>query len=174
LKRACSRAIPHKAIAKSTASREGTLSLGERELIATHVSILNNCAYCQAAHGSIACAHLQDPKLVSAIKADPETSELISPKIKALLRIAGMVTKSGKEVSEEAVESARKEGATEMDVHDTVLIAAMFCMFNRYVDGLGTEMPGNLRVFEGRGKVIAERGYGIPVPVESRKDGEPS
>jgi len=142
-----------------------TLSPGDRELIASYVSSLNRCDYCHIIHGAVAAAHLQDPKLVEDVKCDFEGSEA-SPKMKALLRIAGMVQKSGREVSGEAVESAKKEGASEMDVHDAVLIAATFCMFNRYVDGLGTEMPGDLAVFLERGPVIAEKGYeGMPVPV---------
>ena len=115
-------------------------------------------------HGSIATAHLQDPKLVEDVKCDYESSDA-SPKMKALLKIAGMVQKSGKEVSEEAVESAKREGASEMDIHDTVLIAAMFCMFNRYVDGLGTEMPVDVEAFMKRGAVIAEKGYEMVVPI---------
>jgi len=139
---------------------ESTLSLGERELIATYVSSLNDCNYCQAAHGSIAAAHLQDLKLVEGVKQDFENSE-VSAKMKALLRIASMVKRSGKDVSDEAVESAKKEGASDMDVHDTVLIAAMFCMFNRYVDGLGTEMPRDMGAFASRGILIAEKGYAV-------------
>jgi hypothetical protein len=108
------------------------------------------------------------------VKRNYEDSEA-SPKMKALLRIAGMVQRSGREVSGEAVESAKREGASEMDVHDTVLIAAAFCMFNRYVDGLGTEMPGDLGVFAQRGAVIAEKGYvGMPVPVGAMGKGEES
>jgi uncharacterized peroxidase-related enzyme len=119
---------------------DSSLSLSERELIATYVSSLNDCNYCQAAHGNIAAAHLHDPTLVENVKSDFEGSE-VSAKMKALLRIAGMVKRSGKDVSSDAVESAKREEASDMDVHDTVLIAAMFCMFNRYVDGLGMEMP---------------------------------
>jgi len=120
----------------------------------------------------VAAAHLQNPKLVEDVKCDYEKSEA-SPKMKALLRIAGMVQKSGREVSSEAVESAKRNGASEMDVHDTVLIAAAFCMFNRYVDGLATEMPGDLEAFMRRGVVIAEKGYErTPVPVEAIGKGE--
>jgi uncharacterized peroxidase-related enzyme len=149
-----------------------TLSPGDRELIASYVSFLNRCDYCHIAHGAVAAAHLQNPKLVEDVKCDYESSEA-SPKMKALLRIAGMVQKSGKEVSVQAVESAKREGASEMDVHDTVLIAAAFCMFNRYVDGLGTEMPEDLGAFVKRGAVIAEKGYeGTPVPVGAMGKGE--
>ena len=143
---------------------ESSLSPGERELIAAYVSSLNNCAYCQAAHGCVAAAHLHDSQLVESVKVDFESSES-SPKMKALLRIAGMVQKSGREVTSEAVASAKKEGASDMDIHDTVLIAAAFCMFNRYVDGLGTEMPGDMKAFESRGVAIAEKGYVAIMPV---------
>jgi uncharacterized peroxidase-related enzyme len=149
-----------------------TLSPGDRELIASYVSYLNRCDYCHISHGAVAAAHLQNPKLVEDVKCDYENSEA-SPKMKALLRIAGMVQKSGREVSSEAVESAKREGASEMDVHDTVLIAAAFCMFNRYVDGLATEMPGDLEAFVKRGAVIAEKGYErTPVPVDAIGKGE--
>jgi hypothetical protein len=123
-------------------------------------------------HGAVAVAHLQNPQLIQDMKYDYEGSDA-TPKMKALLRIAGMVVKSGREVSGEAVESAIQEGASEMDVHDTVLIAATFCMFNRYVDGLGTEMPRDLEAFAKRGAVIAEKGYeGMPVPVGAMGKGE--
>jgi uncharacterized peroxidase-related enzyme len=135
-----------------------TISPGDRELIAAYVSSLNRCDYCHVVHGAVAAAHLQNSKLVEDVKCDYEASEA-SPKMKALLRIAGLVQRSGREVNREAVESAKREGASEMDVHDTVLIAAAFCMFNRYVDGLATEMPGDLGAFMGRGAMIAEKGY---------------
>ncbi len=135
-----------------------TLSAGDRELIASYVSSLNHCEYCHTIHGAVAAAHLQDPKLVEDVKGDYAGSHA-SAKMKALLTIAGMVQKGGREVTAEAVEGAKKEGATEMDIHDTVLIAAAFCMFNRYVDGLATEMPGDLGAFMQRGPMIAQMGY---------------
>jgi uncharacterized peroxidase-related enzyme len=151
---------------------DSTLSLGERELIATYVSSLNQCNYCQAAHGSIAAAHLHDSKLVEDVKCDFERSEL-SSKMKSLLRIAGMAQRSGRDVSSDAVENAKREGASDIDVHDTVLIAAMFSMFNRYVDGLGTEMPKDMVAFVSRGASIAEKGYiGMPVPLKIIDDGK--
>jgi len=61
--------------------------------------------------------------------------------MKALLAIAGKVQKGGKHVTAEDVERARSHGATDKEIHDTVLIAAAFCMFNRYVDGLDTWQP---------------------------------
>jgi len=136
-----------------------TLSPGERELIATYVSYLNDCHYCQSIHGAIAAASLNDnEELVKRVKADFQHAD-ISDKLKALLVIAGKVQKSGKHVTAEDVEHARSLGATDLEIHDTVLIAAAFCMFNRYVDGLGTWQPHDEAMYRERGKRVEREGY---------------
>ena len=136
-----------------------TLSPGERELIATYVSYLNDCHYCQSIHGAIAAASLNDNEdLVKRVKADFQHAD-ISDKLKALLVIASKVQKGGKHVTAEDVEHARSLGATDLEIHDTVLIAAAFCMFNRYVDGLGTWQPHDEAMYRERGKRVAREGY---------------
>ena len=92
-------------------------------------------------------------------KEEKEGKFSLSKKMQALLEIAGAVTRSGKDVTAQMVETAKGEGASDMDVHDTVMIAAAFCMFNRYVDGLGTGMPGDEGVFGMRGEEIRRVGY---------------
>jgi uncharacterized peroxidase-related enzyme len=140
-------------------SNEG-LSMADRELIATYVSYLNDCFYCQQSHGAIAVCYLQgDNELVEQVKKDYESAD-IPAKLKALLAIAGSVQKGGKYVTESQIEAAKKQGATDKDIHDTVLIAALFCMFNRYVDGLASYTPTDLSTYPLRAKQIAERGYG--------------
>jgi len=138
-----------------------TLSQGERELIATYVSSLNHCKYCATIHGAIAKHHLHNENVVQQVKSNPETAS-ISNKLKALLRIAVHVQLGGKEVSTTDVEAAQKEGATDIEIHDTVLIAAAFCMFNRYVDGLATWAPDDPEVYDRMGKQRAEEGYLTP------------
>ena len=145
-----------------------SLTPGERELIATYVSSRNDCYYCQTAHGAIAAASLdnedgsnliaQKEDLVRKVKRDFLHAE-ISEKLKALLVIAGQVQKGGKHVTAEAVEKARNLGATDLEIHDTVLIAAAFCMYNRYVDGLATWQPVNEEMYRERGRHIARVGY---------------
>lgn len=136
-----------------------TLTPGERELIATVVSSRNNCHYCQSIHGAIAAAHLDgNEELVRCVKKDFNSAE-ISPKMKALLNIAGKVQQDGKKVTEQDVEQARREGATDLEIHDTVLIAAAFCMYNRYVDGLATVQPQDPSLYRERGKLVAREGY---------------
>ena len=137
-----------------------TLSMADRELIATHVSYLNDCFYCQQSHGAIAVCYLGgNTELVEQVKKDYAHAE-ISDKLKALLAIAASVQKGGKFVTNEQVETAKSLGATDKDIHDTVLIAAAFCMFNRYVDGLASNTPTDLSSYPLRAQQIAEKGYG--------------
>jgi uncharacterized peroxidase-related enzyme len=137
-----------------------TLTRGERELIATYVSSQNDCYFCQNIHGAVAAYHLGgDEKLVVDVKRDYEGAP-VSSKLKALLAIAGKVQQSGKEVTPEDIERARKEGATDLEIHDTVLIAAVFCMANRYVDGLATWQPDDPEMYRARGAKTATEGYG--------------
>src|ERR1700710_1586669 len=136
------------------------LSMAEREMIAAYVSYLNDCFYCQQSHSAIAVCYLNgDEDLVEQVKKDFMQAD-ISDKLKALLSIAGNVQKGGKYVTEEQIKKAKEEGATDRDIHDTVLIAALFCMFNRYVDGLASNTPTDLSTYPLRAQQIAERGYG--------------
>jgi len=138
---------------------ESTLSRGERELIATHVSWRNDCFFCQTIHGAVAAAQLgNDETLVHKVKTDWESAG-ISAKLKALLQIAGKVQLGGKHVTEEDIAAAREQGATDLEIHDTVLIAAAFCMTNRYVDGLGTWAPADLNIYRGNAASIVANGY---------------
>jgi uncharacterized peroxidase-related enzyme len=136
-----------------------TLTPGERELIATYVSAQNDCYYCQTIHGAIAAAHLDgDEELVRSVKRDYLHAD-VSAKLKALLAIAGKVQQSGKSVAGEDVARARELGATDLEIHDTVLIAAVFCLCNRYVDGLATWAPDDPETYRQRGKMVARDGY---------------
>ena len=136
-----------------------TLTPGERELIATYVSARNDCRYCQTIHGAVAAHHLGgDDALVLNVKRDPERAA-ISVKLKALLVIAGKTAESGRLVTAADVAHARALGATELEIHDTVLIAAVFCLCNRYVDGLATWAPDDPDFYRQRAALIAEHGY---------------
>jgi uncharacterized peroxidase-related enzyme len=138
---------------------DNTLTRGERELIGAYVSYLNDCFFCQNVHGALAGHYLGcNIDEIDAIKKD-FTSAAVSPKMKTLLAIAASVQKGGKAVTEEQVAAARAEGATDKEIHDTVLIAASFCMFNRYVDGLATWAPQDRQFYVNRAPQRAEDGY---------------
>lgn len=138
------------------------LSSAERELIATHVSARNDCMFCMSSHAAAARELFADKRDVVDCVIENKPSALISDKMKALLKIAGKVQQSGKLVTEKDVAEARKHGAVDRDIHDTVLIAATFSMFNRYVDGLASSTPTDLQEYEPMGKRLATMGYVLP------------
>lgn len=142
---------------------ESTLSPADRELIAAYVSYRNNCTFCYSSHAAAArCLYEDDALIVDEVLRDM-TEAPISAKLKALLNIAGKVQILGKEVKQEDVDAARELGATDREIHDAVLIAAAFSMFNRYVDGLASLTPTDPEAYAEMGKRMA-KGYVLPQP----------
>ncbi|HEY3881213.1 MAG TPA: carboxymuconolactone decarboxylase family protein [Trebonia sp.] len=163
-----------------------TLPRGERELIAAYVSRGNQCEYCTGSHSATAAAQL--PGGMAQVEAtlaglgartgtetrsgtarpgepgsgEPGSGEPWSEKLSALLDIAGLVRVDGRLVSDAAVTKARAAGATDAEIHDTVLIAAAFCMFNRYVDGLGTAVPADPAEYAAGAEMLVRYGYQQP------------
>lgn len=152
-------AKPLRELAEILLRGPNTLTSGEREMIATFVSTRNDCYFCQTSHRAAAAHHLgRNYELVDSVRFDYPNAP-VSDKLKALLAIAGSVQKGGKHVSDEEIATARKAGATDMEIHDTVLIAAAFCMYNRYVDGLATFTPQDQEQYDAMGAGMAAQGY---------------
>ena len=148
-------------LAQMLLRHDSPLSTGERELIAAYVSALNSCTFCTCSHAAAARYLFQDaPETVDSALRDYQQAP-ISEKLKALLAIAGKVQADARTVTGEDVARARQQGATDRDMHDTVLIAATFCMFNRYVDGLatGTPSPDDLNAWSVMGERMGTKGY---------------
>lgn len=137
---------------------ESTLSQGERELIAALVSARNQCTFCTTAHTAAADLLLGESSTCAWVKQDFETAP-VSDKMKALLAIAALVQQNGKNVTPAAVERARAAGASDREIHDTVLIAALFCLYNKYVDGLASVTPADPAFYEKLGERIVHHGY---------------
>jgi len=153
-------AKPLLALAETLLRGESGLNSGEREIIAASVSYKNDCHFCHTSHAAAAAAHLHaGPELIDDIKAGlPNTP--VSGKLRALLNVAHQVQKGGKHVTDEDIAAARAAGASDQEIHDTVLIAAAFCMFNRYVDGLATWAPQPNEAYKEMGERMAFVGYG--------------
>lgn len=142
---------------------ESTLSEAERELIAAYVSKRNETAFCMMSHAAASRELFGDNKrIVDDVLEDLNKAD-ISNKMKALLNIAGKVQLLGKEVNPEDIDAAKAQGASDKEIHDTVLIAAAFSMFNRYVDGLASFTPSDQKEYEAMGKRMAEKGYVPPI-----------
>jgi uncharacterized peroxidase-related enzyme len=160
-------AKPMRALAHQLLHAPNSLTPAERELIASYVSSRNDCFFCATSHGAAATAHLGGDASVVACVTDDYLQAPVSAKLKALLQIAGKVQRGGKFVTEADINQARAEGATDVEIHDTVLIAAAFSMFNRYVDGLATWQPQDPAMYVEMGEHLAEHGYAEPSGIRS-------
>jgi uncharacterized peroxidase-related enzyme len=165
-------AAPMEELAEVLLRGPNSLTRGERELIAAYVSSRNECRFCSSPHAAFAAAQLPggmaqvrqavgaDAGVIVGIDADADAGDTpVSAKLSALLDIAGAVQKGGLNVTSELVDAARAAGATDTEIHDSVLIAAAFCMFNRYVDGLATFAPDDPDMYVTSAKHIVEHGY---------------
>lgn len=157
-------AKPMRGLAEQLLRGPSPLSPAERELIAAYVSSGNECVFCTQSHSS-AARHLfgEEHELVDEVLENP-TEAGVDERLKALLHIAGKVRRDGRLVTEEDIEQAREAGADDRAIHDTVLIAAAFCMFNRYVDGLATWAPTERQMYDKMGERMAREGYLRPSP----------
>ncbi|GAB3980148.1 carboxymuconolactone decarboxylase family protein [Spirosoma terrae] len=143
-------------------SPDSTLLDAERELIAAFVSNQNCTDFCRNSHAA-ASRYLfgEQASVVDQTLQNPETAP-ISAKLRALLTIAERVTADARTVTNDVVTAARAEGATDGDIHDTVLIAASFSMYNRYVDGLATVTPDDPDAYVAMGERMGTIGYVLP------------
>ncbi len=157
-------ALPIRELTQILLRGESTLTEGERELIATVVSYENECAFCTAAHTAAADILLDDANIAEKVKRDPAHAP-VSDKMKALLEIARAVQKNGKLVTPAMVAEAKAHGATDRELHDTVLIAALFSLYNRYVDGLASVTPTDPAFYNRLGNILKNKGY---LPSENR------
>ncbi len=141
---------------------ESTLSEAERELIAAYVSKRNDTMFCMMSHAAASRALYGNNKTIVDDVLKNMQHANISDKMKALLNIAGKVQVLGSAVKQQDIDAARSEGATDKEIHDTVLIAAAFSMYNRYVDGLASFTPTDEKEYEAMGIRMAEKGYVQP------------
>jgi uncharacterized peroxidase-related enzyme len=168
-------ALPLSELAEILLRGPSTLTRGERELIASYVSSLNECSFCTNSHAAFAAAQLPSGMtLVDEVRANPDSAP-IDAKLRALLRIAAAVQQGGKNVRAQDVKAAREGGASDQEIHDTVLIAAAFCMYNRYVDGLATTLPEDPAGYAAAAEGIVADGYlaGLAESARARLDPRP-
>ena len=157
-------ALPIRQLTQILLRGNSTLTEGERELIAALVSYGNECRFCTAAHSAAADHLLGESESSAKVKSDL-TNAPVSDKMKALLTIAAAVQVSGKNVTLSMIDQARVKGATDLEIHDTVLIAALFSLYNRYVDGLASVTPAESAFYDRLATILVNSGY---LPSENR------
>jgi len=149
---------PLMALAQVLLRGPSTLAEGERELLAVAVSVENRCAFCSKSHAAAARVLLgPQASWVDAVLSGSPPLDL-PERLSALLVLARSVARSGHETDAKAAAQARAAGASDRELHDTVLIAAAFSLFNRYVDGLGAFEPEEAG-YAAMGERLARFGY---------------
>jgi uncharacterized peroxidase-related enzyme len=151
-------ALPIRQLTQILLRGESTLTEGERELIATVTSQGNKCEFCTAAHTAAADVLLGERETAEKVKNDPENAP-VSQKMKALLEIARRTQADARTVSAELADKAKQAGATDLEIHDTVLIAALFCLYNKYVDGLASVTPTEPAFYDRLANILKTSGY---------------
>ena len=151
-------ALPIRQLTQLLLRGESTLTEAERELIATVTSQGNECKFCTAAHTAAADALLGERETTEKVKHDPENAP-VSEKMKHLLQIARRVQADARTVSADLVDKAKQAGATDLEIHDTVLIAALFCLYNKYVDGLASVTPTEPAFYDRLANILKTNGY---------------
>ena len=131
----------------------------ERETVASYISYLNNCQFCYKSHSAIAdCLCEQNGKtkeIIDNVKGNTHTD-----KMNSILHIAKKLHNSVQGVLQDDISLLCSMcHFTSQDINDFILIVSSFCMFNRYVDGLGTAHALTDEIYYSMGKKIAEHGY---------------
>lgn len=151
-------AAPIRELTQELLRGSSTLTEGERELIATAVSHGNECRFCTSAHSAVTNRLLNDANISRQVRENLPDAP-VSEKMRALLVIARETGKSGRNVTTGMIKTAREAGATDTEIHDTVLIASLFCLYNRYVDGLATVTPEDPGFYEKLADRLVSNGY---------------
>lgn len=136
--------------------RESELTKAEREMIAAHVSKLNDCGFCLGAHKWTLAAMDIDLATIQAIESDLD-EESIDDRLLPVLAFAGKLTKSPGEIEQSDIDALRAAGWSEQTVEDVINVVALFNYVNRLVDAFGIE--GNEGYFRSIGRSLATRGY---------------
>jgi uncharacterized peroxidase-related enzyme len=110
----------------------------QREMIATVVSVANNCDYCAAHHGEALLRLTKNATLVRQMKHDFHKVDL-TRKDYAMLRYAVRLTKNPSELEEKDVEELCEVGFNDADILNINLITSYFNFVNRIALGLGVK-----------------------------------
>lgn len=135
---------------------ESPLSVGQRELIATYVSGLNECSYCYGVHSQATVGYGYDEAGIEALFDGIEGAD-IDPRMKPLLAYAGKLTLKPASVTDADAQAVYDAGWDERALHDAVLVTALFNFMNRLLEGHGVH--GNPAMYKERGALLRQYGY---------------
>jgi uncharacterized peroxidase-related enzyme len=133
-------------------------STEQRELIAAFASGTNACTYCMDTHKATAAAFGLEPGLLDDLLGDVN-SAAVDERLKPVLRYVKKLTQAPSRMTQADADAIFAAGWDEGSFHFTVMICALFNLYNRIMDGYGVKNTPEFRA--SRGGLLAQRGYGI-------------
>ncbi|MGW6194517.1 carboxymuconolactone decarboxylase family protein [Kribbella sp. NPDC055110] len=131
-------------------------SVGDRELMAAYVSMLNQSAFCIGAHTATAGLAYQDGPRVAAVLDDLESAPIDEP-LRATLRMLGKLIRDG-HVDAHDVREVLAVGVSPQQVKDALAVCTVFNTTSRLADAFGFELL-TPKGYEAGAKYLLKRGY---------------
>jgi len=140
---------------------DSELSKAEREIIATHVSLINGCHFCVAAHRATLTAMGVNEATLSTLEKSPNIDG-ISNQVKDLLVFSEKLTRTPADITVADIDALKDKGVSEQTIEDTINVVSLLNYLNRLVDSFGVE--GNPDYFKMVGASLAKNGYAALIP----------
>lgn len=110
--------------------RSSPLSKGDREMIVTATSALNQCLYCVVAHGALLRIYEKKPLVADQVAVNWRKAD-ITPRQRAMLAFAMKVCEHAHAVDDADFVALQAHGFDDEDAWDIAAITAFFGLSNR-------------------------------------------
>jgi len=135
-------------LSESLIFADGALARRHKEMIATLISEQNLCPYCADSHGYFLRIRGASAQALLAIQRNDLRSSALSAAEQALLQFARKVNDNSHKVSRVDVEKVQQAGWNELQIAETVHVAALFATFNRVANAFGLKSQGLLALYD--------------------------
>jgi uncharacterized peroxidase-related enzyme len=117
---------------------EGSLTKGEREMIVTATSAVNQCLYCVVAHGALLRIYEKKPLVADQVAVNWRRAD-ITPRQRAMLEFAMKVCERSHEIDDSDFAPLHAHGFDDEDIWDIAAITAFFGLSNRLASFSGMQ-----------------------------------
>ena len=138
---------------------KSSFSPAQKEVFAAFVSGLNTCSFCYGSHAAVAKNFGVSQQTIEALVENIESAPVDSNE-KPLFQYLKKLTLSPSKLIQEDADIIFREGWSEQDLQDLILIGCLFNFYNRLLDGHG--IKGNQAIYQFGADHLHKNGYGVP------------
>jgi len=138
---------------------KSSFSPAQKEVFAAFVSGLNACSFCYGSHAAVAKNFGVSQETIEALVEDIDSAPVASNE-KPLFQYLKKLTLSPSKLIQEDADKIFREGWSEQDLQDLILIGCLFNFYNRLLDGHG--IKGNQAIYQFGADHLHKNGYGVP------------